>query len=88
MSVTGLGKKAATYDDVFRVPDHQVAEILDGELHVSPRPALRHAHVSSVLGVETGGPYHRGRGGPGGWWIPDGPELHLLADVVVPDLAG
>ncbi|MYE23764.1 MAG: Uma2 family endonuclease [Gammaproteobacteria bacterium] len=29
-----------------------------------------------------------GRGGPGGWWILDEPELHLAEDIVVPDLAG
>lgn len=26
-------------------------------------------------------------GGPGGWWILDEPELHLNADILVPDLA-
>jgi Uma2 family endonuclease len=36
-----------------------------------------------------GPPYHgSGRGGPGGWWILDEPELHLDDDVLVPDLAG
>jgi len=30
----------------------------------------------------------RGRGGPGGWILLDEPELHLQADVLVPDLAG
>jgi len=34
------------------------------------------------------GPFDRGRGGPGGWWILVEPELHLGDDVVVPDLAG
>lgn len=34
------------------------------------------------------GPFDRGRGGPGGWWILDEPELHLGSDVLVPDLAG
>ncbi len=44
--------------------------------------------ASSSLGVELGGPFHRGRGGPGGWWILDEPELHLGEDVLVPNLAG
>lgn len=70
------------------VPEHQVAEILDGELHVTPRPAPRHALASSRLGGDIIGPYDAGRGGPGGWWILDEPELHLSDDVVVPDLAG
>ena len=36
----------------------------------------------------SGSPFDRGRGGPGGWIILYEPELHLHADVVVPDLAG
>ena len=71
------------------MPDHKVAEILDGELVVTPRPALRHANASSEIGGQLWGPFHSGRGGgPGGWWILFEPELHLADDVVVPDLAG
>jgi Uma2 family endonuclease len=65
-----------------------VAEILDGELFLSPRPAPRHAVVSSRLGFDIGGPFDRGSGGPGGWWILDEPELHFGEQIVVPDLAG
>jgi Uma2 family endonuclease len=81
-------KRPATYEDLLQVPSHRVAEIVAGELHVSPRPAFRHALAASRLGVELGGPFDRGRGGPGGWWILDEPELHLGEDVLVPDLAG
>ena len=81
-------RRAATYDDLLALPEHVVGEIIDGELHVSPRPAPRHALASSVLGGEIGPPYHSGRGGPGGWWILDEPELHIGRDVVVPDIAG
>lgn len=70
------------------MPDHLIAEILDGELYATPRPALRHALAGSRLGSEIGGPFDRGRGGPGGWWILYEPELHLGADIVVPDFAG
>jgi len=80
--------RPATYDDLVKQPDHLVAEILDGELHASPRPAPAHAIAGSSLGVVIGGPYDHGRGGPGGWWIIDEPELHLGSDVLVPDLAG
>jgi len=80
--------RPATYEDLVKVPDICVAEIVDGELHVSPRPAPRHARAGSSLGVLVGGPYDSGRGGPGGWWILDEPELHLGGDVLVPDLAG
>lgn len=34
------------------------------------------------------GPFHKGKGGPGGWWILDEPEIQLGPDVVVPDIAG
>jgi Uma2 family endonuclease len=81
-------KRRATYDDLLQVPPHRVAEIVEGQLYVSPRPASRHALASSALGSELGPPFHRGRGGPGGWWIIDEPELHFGDDVVVPDLAG
>ena len=80
--------RPATYEDLMKVPDTMVAEIVDDELHASPRPALRHANVTSSLGVMIGGPFHHGRGGPGGWWILDEPELHFGRNVLVPDLAG
>lgn len=67
--------------------EHEVGEIVDGELHVSPRPASPHARASSTLGSELGGPFDRGRAGPGGWIILDEPELHLVEQIMVPDLA-
>jgi Uma2 family endonuclease len=81
-------KKHATYDDLRDVPDNFVAEIFDGELYASPRPAYPHAHAASVIGVVLGGPFHLGRQGPGGWVIVDEPELRFGSDVLVPDLAG
>ena len=78
----------ATYRDVLDAPEHMVAEIIGGTLHTHPRPAPRHAVASSRLGIELGGPFDRGRGGPGGWWILDEPELHLGEEILVPDLAG
>jgi len=81
-------KSNATYEDLLTLPDHVVGEIVDGDLFVSPRPSPRHALASSSLGSELVGPFQRGRGGPGGWWILDEPELHLARDILVPDLAG
>ena len=81
--------KRATYEDVLNAPENKVAEILDGELFLSPRPAPRHAVASSRLGSILGGSFDEGGGdGPGGWWILDEPELHFGEQVVVPDLAG
>ncbi len=81
-------KKGATYDDLARVPEHYVAEMFDGELYASPRPAMPHIRAASVLGVKLGEPFDVGRNGPGGWLILDEPELHFGNDVLVPDLAG
>jgi Uma2 family endonuclease len=81
-------RKQATYDDLLAVPDHLVAELVNGVLHTSPRPALRHAQATVAISDELAGPFKRGRGGPGGWIILFEPELHLGRNVVVPDLAG
>ncbi len=78
----------ATYQDVLDAPPHRVAEIVAGVLHTHPRPAMPHALATSALGNDLAGPFQFGRGGPGGWWIIDEPELHLGEDILVPDLAG
>ena len=82
-------KRRATYEDLMQVPDHLVAEIIDGELITSPRPASPHARAYSVIGQDLS-PFDRrpgSPGGPGGWWVLDEPELHFGEDVLVPDLA-
>ena len=78
----------ATYQDVLDAPANMVAEIIGGTLHTHPRPSARHALAGSSLGYDLCGPFQFGRGGPGGWWIIDEPELHLGGEIVVPDLAG
>ncbi|MBL9019769.1 MAG: Uma2 family endonuclease [Myxococcales bacterium] len=81
-------KPRATYQDVLDAPEHEVAEIVAGQLHLSPRPAAPHASVMSLLGADLIAAFGRGRGGPGGWTILIEPELHLGEDIVVPDIAG
>ncbi len=83
-------QKRATYADVLAAPRHVVAELIRGVLHTHPRPAVRHAKVSSRLGGRLDGFDADGPEGPGGWWILDEPELHLghEPDILVPDLAG
>lgn len=81
-------KTSATYDDLVRLPENVVGELIDGELYAWPRPSAAHARGASALSMDIGGPYDRGRGGPGGWWILYEPELHLEGDVAVPDIAG
>lgn len=81
-------RKPATYDDLVALPENMVGQIIDGELIAFPRPASDHAFACSVLMSELGGPFQKGSGGPGGWWILFEPELHFGPDVLVPDLAG
>jgi Uma2 family endonuclease len=88
MADPGEKKRRATYQDVLDAPEHVNAEIINGELHLSPRPAPPHAKASSTLGYLLGPPFDLGSNGPGGWMILVEPELHLGEDVLVPDLAG
>lgn len=77
------------YERYQRVPEHQCAEIIRGTLYVLRRPAPRHANAATVLGGDLNGPFQRGRGGPGGWWILFEPELQMVPlEPMVPDLAG
>src|SRR5947199_3183903 len=83
-------RRRATYEDLLQVSDLLIAEIIDGELITSPRPAFPHAHAASAITQDLS-PFARrpgGPGGPGGWWVLFAPELHLGADILVPDVAG
>jgi Uma2 family endonuclease len=81
-------ERPARYEDLFDLPETVVGEILNGRLVTHPRPAPKHAVAYSGLGYELQGPFDKGRGGPGGWWILDEPEIHLGGDILVPDMAG
>lgn len=81
-------KRIATYNDLLAVPPHLVAEIVDGELYTQARPALPHTDTQTGLLAWARWQFHRGRGGSGGWWIENEPEIHFSNDVCVPDIAG
>jgi Uma2 family endonuclease len=82
-------RKIATYEDVLAVPEHQIAEVIDGELYVFPRPARLHTRTASALGARLYTQFDSGPVDEGGdWVILDEPELHLRRDILVPDLAG
>jgi Uma2 family endonuclease len=78
----------ATYDDIVKLPDFKIGELVDGELYATPRPALRHARLAVNLIIELGTRYDQSRVGPKGWHLLFEPEVHLGDDVFVPDLAG
>lgn len=84
-------RRKATYQDVLDAPEHVTAEIIDGELYTSPRPAPPHALASSAIASVLFTTFGRRVGepqAPGGWWILFEPELHLSGEILVPDVAG
>jgi Uma2 family endonuclease len=85
------GVKRATYDDVLAAPEHLIAEVIDGVLMMSPRPAFGHARASTLIGATLTTIFDRRSSdadGRDGWWILYEPELHLGEDILVPDIAG
>ena len=83
-------RKQATYDDLLQVPDNLIAEIINGELITALRPSFPHARAASSI-TQDRGTFDRSPEGPdraGRWWILFEPELHLGADMLVPDIAG
>ncbi len=86
--MTEAAKRKAVYEDLFSIPEEMTAEIISGELVITPRPSRKHTSASSSLGFLIGPAYQLGRGGPGGWVIILEPEIGLEGDILVPDLAG
>ena len=81
-------KRIATYADIEALPSNLVGELIGGELYTMSRPSPKHAIAGSNLLTWSNTRFGFGDGGPGGWLIMMEPELHLRADVLVPDIAG
>src|SRR3954468_203036 len=62
-------RRRATYDDLLKLPEHLVGEIIDGELIVSPRPANPHALAGSLLGHDLLGGIYARVGIPNAWLL-------------------
>jgi Uma2 family endonuclease len=82
-----------TFRDIIdALPSHMTGQVIGGRLVVMPRPAPPHINATVALRELLGGPFQRGLGGPGGWWIQQEPELEPGLDPdfepIVPDLAG
>lgn len=82
--------ETSLYQRLIDLPENLTGEIIGGELYVQSRPTGPQAIASAVLRMDIGSALHRGRGGPGGWWILFEPEVHFVRDteVLVPDIAG
>ncbi|HEY3353361.1 MAG TPA: Uma2 family endonuclease [Polyangia bacterium] len=80
--------RPATIADLEALPEHLKGEIIDGMLYAYPRPRALHADVEGLLAHELIGPFRRGRGGPGGWWILVEPGIEVPGSPEFsPDLA-
>ena len=90
--------RLATYEDVLNAPEGMTAELIGGELYVSPRPAPDHAMAEGGVYGDLSRAFSRRRSGHGGWWILAEPEIHLRRlttgfgaqgfEVASPDVAG
>lgn len=81
--------RPATRADLDALPPTWRGEVIDGALYAFPRPGAPHAHIQASVAADLTDPFHRGRGGPGGWWILIEPGIQLpRAPEIAPDLAG
>ena len=79
----------ATRADLDALPATWRGEIIRGVLYAFPRPRATHASTEGNVVFDLGNPFHRGRGGPGGWWILPEPGIRLPeADEFSPDVGG
>jgi Uma2 family endonuclease len=83
-------RRPATYADLLALPGGVRAELIGGEVVLSPAPRPRHSKPQGALRNFLGGPFDDddGHGGPGGWWIFVEVDVRLGSHVVRPDLAG
>jgi len=80
-------ERPATYEDLLAVPDHLIAEIIDGELYASGRSNAQARALTNLIG-ELGSRFRSGRGaGLEDWVILMRPELHFGEQVLVPSVA-
>ncbi|RKH59336.1 Uma2 family endonuclease [Corallococcus llansteffanensis] len=79
----------ATLADIEALPEGVVGEIIDGTLYTHARPRAGHMDLMGALIEGLRGPFQRGQGGPGGWWVLVEPGIQVEgAPEFSPDLAG
>ena len=87
-------RKLATYEDLLALPEDVRAEVIGGQIVVTPSPLPEHGWIQLSVGRTIGGPFDvggfgGGRTGPGGWWILAEVDVRLSPhDIVRPDVAG
>ncbi len=88
-STTVTERSPATHLDLEALPEGVKGEIIDGVLYTQPRPRFAHQSALAAITADLHGPFQRGRGGPGDWWILPEPGITLPgAPEFSPDIAG
>jgi Uma2 family endonuclease len=87
--VNDPARRVPTRADLEALPPHVKGEIIEGVLYTMTRPRGPHQNTALAVGAELRGPFHGGKGGPGGWWILPEPGIELPnTPEIAPDLAG
>src|SRR5262249_47936440 len=82
-------RKVPTIEDLEALPPGIKGEIIEGVLYTMTRPRGPHRSIGTGIGGDLRGPFDRGRGGPGGWWILVEPGIELAnTPEISPDVAG
>lgn len=81
--------RAPVLADLEALPPSMKGEIIEGVLYTMTRPRGPHQSTGTAIGGDLRGPFDRGRGGPGGWWILIEPGIALPGTPeIAPDVAG
>jgi hypothetical protein len=70
-------RKTPSLADLEALPKGVKGEIIEGVLYTMTRPRGAHQSVEAEVIADLLGPFRRGRGGPGGWWILPEPGIEL-----------
>ena len=77
-----------TPQDDLPVIEERRREFINGKWIASSKATGKHMLTLSRVGMLLGWPFDLGRGGPGGWWIIDAPQVLFYRNKMIPDLAG
>jgi Uma2 family endonuclease len=82
-------RKPPTLADIDALAPGVKGEIIEGVLYTMTRPRAAHQSTTTGIGGDLQGPFQKGRGGPGGWWILVEPGIELPGTPEIsPDVAG
>lgn len=82
-------RRAPGTSDLDALGEDVKGEILNGEIRIQAMPRAEHGFAQTGIGADMLLPFHRGAGGPGGWWILTDVLVRLpTLDEVRPDLVG